>query len=59
VVELLAHAIRNNSRITGIKIGDREWKISQSVDDTCLFLADEDGMTLSFIIIDLFAKCTG
>jgi endonuclease/exonuclease/phosphatase family metal-dependent hydrolase len=59
VVEILANAIRNNPRINGIKIGNNEWKIGQYADDTSLFLNDEQSLTLSLTLIDMFSKCSG
>jgi hypothetical protein len=59
VVEILANAIRNNPRINGIKIGNDEWKIGQYADDTSLFLNDEQSLTLTLTLIDMFSKCSG
>jgi hypothetical protein len=59
VVEVLAISIRSNPRIMGIEIGQKQWKISQYADDTCLFLADEQSMSLVFLVIDKFTKCSG
>jgi hypothetical protein len=59
VVETLANAIRRNPRISGVNIGQTEWKISQYADDTTLFLNDEHSLSLVLLIIEMFAKCSG
>jgi hypothetical protein len=59
VVEILANTIRNNPRLKGIKIGDVECKIGQSVNDTTLFLGDEQSLMLALPIIDMLSKCSG
>ena len=59
IVELLADRIRQNNRITGIKIGGQTFKISQFADDTCLYIADEDSLQKVFDTLDLFTKCAG
>jgi hypothetical protein len=46
VVETLANAIRRNPIISGVNIGQTEWKISQYADDTTLFLNDEHSLSL-------------
>ena len=35
--ELLGHAIRTDTNITGIQIGNEEYRISQFADDTVIF----------------------
>ena len=42
--ELLGHAIRTNNDISGIKLGNNEYRICQFADDTVIFL---DGKTTS------------
>jgi hypothetical protein len=59
VVEILANAIRKNPRISGIKIGQSEWKIGQYADDTSLFVQDEQSLSLALTLIEMFSKCSG
>ena len=42
VVELLAIKIRQNNKISGIKIGNNEFKLSQFADDTTVILDGSD-----------------
>jgi hypothetical protein len=58
VVEILANAIRNNPRISRIKIDRIEWKIGQYADDTSLFINDEHSLSLVLLLIDMFSKCS-
>jgi hypothetical protein len=55
----MANAIRNNPRICGIKIGETECKIGQYEDDTSLFLNDEHSLSLVWLLIEMFSKCSG
>jgi hypothetical protein len=59
IVEIMANAIRQNPKISGIKIGDAEFKISQYADDTCLYVADLDSIKAVFKVLDIFTKCSG
>jgi hypothetical protein len=59
IVEILAYAIRTNNRISGIKIGGCEFKISQYADDTCLYLSDEMSLKTALMVFQIFAKCSG
>jgi hypothetical protein len=59
IVEILAHAIRKNPRIQGIKIGGTEYKVSQYADDTCLFLQNEASLENALIIFQKISKCSG
>ena len=59
VVEILANAIRKNPRIIGITIKGMQWKIGQYADDTCLFMNDENSLSLALLLIELFAKASG
>ena len=38
----MATSIRNNTKITGITVGETEIKLSQLADDTTLFVSDKD-----------------
>jgi hypothetical protein len=59
IVEVLVTAIRNNPRILGILIDGTEYKISQYVDDTCLYLRDEESLHIVLLNLDIFFKCAG
>ena len=59
VAEVLAINIRNDNNIKGIKINDVELKLSLMADDTTLFLADIDSLTLSKHKFIEFEKCSG
>ena len=59
VAEVLAINIRSDNNIKGIKINDVELKLSLMADDTTLFLADIDSLTLSIHKFIEFEKCSG
>jgi hypothetical protein len=59
IVEILANTIRNNNRIEGIKIGKKEFKISQFADDTCLYLKNQESLKTVLLLLDIFTKCAG
>jgi hypothetical protein len=59
IVEVMAWAIRQNPRITGIKIGRKSCKISQYADDTCIYVSDIESLKIAFEVLDIFAKCSG
>jgi len=52
-VEILATAIRNDNSIKGIKIHNKEFKLSQYADDTTAFVSDTESATNLF---KLFTK---
>ena len=54
--EILANAIRQDKTISGIKIFDREFKISQYADDTTVFVSDLENL---FKLLNAFQKCSG
>ena len=59
-VEILAEAIRNKREITGIKIQDTEFKLSQYADDTTLSLdGSEESFKASLTLIEAFGKMSG
>ena len=59
-VEILAEAIRNKRDITGIKIQDTEFKLSQYADDTTLILdGSEESLKASLTLIEAFGKMSG
>ena len=59
VVEIMSNSIRKNSKILGIKLGNKEVKISQLADDTTLFLNDLTSVSNLFDFLDYFGKCSG
>jgi hypothetical protein len=59
IVEIIAHAIRKNPGIQGIKIDGIMYKISQYADDTCLYLLDEKSLKNALSIFQKFSKCSG
>ena len=58
-VEILAHAIRENSDIKGIQVFDKEIKLSQYADDTTVFCHDETSLKKALDIIQTFESCSG
>ena len=59
VAELLSIHILNNHNILGLKIFDREIKISQLADDTALFLRDKKQVKTALGCISKFSKSSG
>jgi hypothetical protein len=59
IVEILAHAIRQNPNIIGLLLGTKEYKISQFADDTCLYLSDENSLQSALTVIENFTVCSG
>ena len=59
IVEILANAIRQNPRISGIKIQNVEFKISQYGYDTVIYVADDESIKTVFIILEMFLKGSG
>ena len=58
--EILRAAIRRDKLIYGIKISDKECKVSQYADDTTLILDDtKPSIERSFLLLDIFAKLSG
>ena len=45
-IELLAKAIKNDTAIRGIKVGEKEIKVSLYADDTTVFVCDLDSVTV-------------
>ena len=59
-VEILAEAIHNKREITGIKIQDIEFKLSQCTDDTTLILdSSEELLKALLTMIEAFGKMSG
>lgn len=57
-IEILALAIKQNSKIEGIKVGAREIKMTQYADDTTVFLKNLESMSALLELLDLFEKCS-
>ena len=58
--EILGAAIRRDKLIYGIKISDKECKVSQYADDTTLRLdGTKPSIERSFLLLDIFAKLSG
>ena len=58
--EILGAAIRRDKLIYGIKISDKECKVSQYADDTTLILhGTKPSIERSFLLLDIFAKLSG
>ena len=58
--EVLANAIRKNTKIKGIKINETECKISQYADDTTIFLdGSKNVLQESLETLDSFGKVSG
>ncbi len=58
-LEILSNKIRNGTNINGIKINNKEIKISLLSDDITLILLDLDSVKNSLIILKTFSNCSG
>ena len=58
-VEILAELIRNTAEIKGLKINDKEKKISQFADDTSCIIADEPSARKLFEVTEAFSCLSG
>lgn len=59
-VEILAILIKNNKNIKGIKVGDKEFVMSQYADDTSLILdGSENSLKHSLLTLKFYAKLSG
>ena len=59
VVEVLSIAIKTDKNISGINIGNKQFKITQLADDTTLFLHNVTSLQNVLKILDLFKTCSG
>ena len=57
--EISANAIRNDITIKGIKIHDKEFKLSQYADDTTAFVSDTKSAINLFKLLSNFQECSG
>ena len=59
-VEILAILIKNNENIKGIRVGDKEFVISQYADDTSLILdGSEVSLKYALLTLKFYAKISG
>lgn len=58
-VEILAIAIRKNTKIHGINIGGTTCKLSQFADDTTCFVRDIASAKELFYLLEKFGQCSG
>ena len=57
--ELLSCSIRANDHIKGIRVLNKEIKLSQDVDDTTSFCKDKESLGKLLEVLDLFKDCSG
>ncbi len=58
-LEILAIKIRNYTSIKGIKIDNKELKISFLADDITMLLIDLNSVKSSFVVLKMFHQCSG
>ena len=58
-IEILALAVIQNSKIEGIVVGSREIKITQYVDDTTVFLRNQESINVLLELLEKFERCSG
>ena len=59
VVEILAISIRSNKRIPGLKLKNKEIKISQLADDTTLIINSIESIPIDKDTLETFFICSG
>ena len=59
VIEVLANYIRNDKQINGIKIKQKELKISLYADDITIFASDKPSAKRVFKVLSDFSECSG
>ena len=57
--ELLSCSIRANDHINGIRVLNKEIKLSQYADDTTSFCKDQESLGKLLELLDLFKDCSG
>ena len=57
--ELLSSSIRANDHINGIRVLNKEIKLSQYADDTTSFCKDQESLGKLLELLDLFKDCSG
>ena len=58
-IEILARAIKNDTAIKGINVGEKEIKVSLYADDTTVFVRDLDSVDHLLTLLDNFKKLSG
>ena len=58
-IEILARAIKNDAGIKGIKVGEKEIKVSLYADDTTFVVRDLDSITHLLSLLDKFKSLSG
>ena len=58
-IEILARAIKNDAGIKGIKVGEKEIKVSLYADDTTVFVRDLDSITHLLSLLGKFKDLSG
>ena len=58
-VEILAIAIRSDSNIRGVKVGDEETKILAYADDMTATLSDISSLERLLAVLNAFERCSG
>ena len=58
-IEILALAIKQNSKIEGIWVGTCKIKITQCADDTTVFLKNPESISLLLDLLVKFERCSG
>ena len=58
-IEVLANAIKSKSTIKGIKVGEKEIKVSLYADDTTVFVRDLDSVKELLVLLNDFKNLSG
>ena len=58
-IELLARAIKNDTARRGIKVGEKEIKVSLYADDTTVFVRDLDSVAHLLTLLEKFKNVSG
>ena len=58
-IEILAKTIKNDAGIKGIKVGEKEIKVSLYADDTTVFVRDLDSIAHLLSLLDKFKNLSG
>ena len=58
-IEILTRAIKNDTAIKGINVGEKEIKVSLYADDTTFFVRDLDSVDHLLTLLDNFKKLSG
>ena len=58
-IEILARAIQNDAGIKGIKVGEKEIKVSLYADDTSVFVQNLDSIAHFLTLLHKFKNVSG